>query len=202
MPPTASNLLFLIGFISLLPLQVSAFGAGDIPSFSYLENKAFRHGDIEEILTEVAKTAGGLATGGGILQMAQSVMAAAGGSGSKFSKGDVKKVYFGNWLRDYSQAMDIGGLTKLSSDTLVLIVAVLGFMSFGFATEEFEVTPERLGVYLPVEHIDNPKGYAEKEGDARRFHPKLRPPVNPQELEIDSRTGMKVGLPARTTWFP
>jgi hypothetical protein len=65
--------------------------------------------------------------------------------------------------------MDIGGLTKLSSDTLVLIVAVLGFMvrasiyisprtyteltsvqSFGFATEEFEVTPERLGVYLPV----------------------------------------------------
>jgi len=94
MPSTASNVLFLIGFISLLPLQVSAFGAGDIPSFSYLENKAFRHGDIEEILTEVAKTAGGLATGGGILQMAQSVMAAAGGSGSKFSKGDVKKVYF------------------------------------------------------------------------------------------------------------
>jgi hypothetical protein len=30
-------------------------------------------------------------------------------------------------------------------------------MSFGFATAEFEVTPERLGVYLPVTHIDNPK---------------------------------------------
>jgi hypothetical protein len=27
---------------------------------------------------------------------------------------------------------------------------VLGFMSFGFATGEFEVTAERLGVYLPV----------------------------------------------------
>ncbi|KAH9968682.1 heterokaryon incompatibility protein Het-C-domain-containing protein [Russula dissimulans] len=181
MPSTTSNLLFLIAFIALLPLQVNAFGAGDIPDFSYLHNKAFRHGDIENILTEVAKTVGGLATGSGMLQFAQSIMAV-GPSGSKFDKGDIKKVYFGNWLRDHSQ---------LSADTLVLIVAVLSFMDFGFATEEFEVTPERLGVYLPVEHIDNPKGYAAKEGDARRFHPKLRPPVQPQELEIDPRTGMK-----------
>ncbi|KAK0465515.1 Het-C-domain-containing protein [Desarmillaria tabescens] len=111
--------------------------------------------------------------------------------GSKFNKGDIKKVYFGNWLRDYSQAMDIAGLSKLSADTLVLVVSVLGFMAFGFATREFEVTPDRLGVYLPVEHIDNPKGYAEKEGDARQFHPKLRPPVDPRELEVDERTGMK-----------
>lgn len=35
------------------------------------------------------------------------------------------------------------------------------------------------------------RGYAEKEGDARQFHPSLRPPVNPEELEIDDRTGMK-----------
>jgi len=35
------------------------------------------------------------------------------------------------------------------------------------------------------------RGYAEKEGDARQFHPKLRPPVDPRELEIDTRTGMK-----------
>ena len=53
------------------------------------------------------------------------------------------------------------------------------------------MTQDRLGVYLPVEHIDNPKyvshclpvpdlamltrarGYAEKEGDARSFHPKV-----------------------------
>ncbi|THH19681.1 hypothetical protein EW146_g1532 [Bondarzewia mesenterica] len=87
--------------------------------------------------------------------------------------------------------MDIAGLQKLSADTLILIVGVLGFMTFGFATEEFEVTADRLRVYLPVEHIDNPKGYAEKEGDARQFHPMLRPPVDPRELEIDERTGMK-----------
>jgi hypothetical protein len=36
------------------------------------------------------------------------------------------------------------------------------------------------------------RGYAEKEGDARSFHPKLRPPVQDEELGIDQRTGMKV----------
>lgn len=55
-----------------------------------------------------------------------------------------------------------------------------------YITEEFEVTPERLGCYLPTEHIDNPKGYADGE-DARQYHPGLRGPVDPQELEIDSQ---------------
>ncbi|KAF7307409.1 Het-C-domain-containing protein [Mycena indigotica] len=161
---------------------------------SFSLDKAFRHGDIENILATLAKTAGHAAlsgaSGGDLLGFAKSLIkeAASGSGGAKFSSGDIKK---GNWLRDYSQAMDIGGLSKLTADTLVLVVSVLGFMTFGFATQEFQVTAERLGVYLPVEHIDNPKGYAEKEGDARRFHPKLRPPVNPQELEIDERTGMK-----------
>ena len=88
--------------------------------------------------------------------------------------------------------MDIAGLSKLTADSLILVVAVLGFMvcpscqiynceaekepqTFGFSTKEFEVTADRLGVYLPVvrgfmssssehlltttyqEHIDNPK---------------------------------------------
>ncbi|EEB86940.1 hypothetical protein MPER_15932, partial [Moniliophthora perniciosa FA553] len=34
-------------------------------------------------------------------------------------------------------------------------------------------------------------GYAEAEGDARYYHPNLRPPVDPAELEFDERTGMK-----------
>ncbi|KAL4251519.1 von Willebrand factor A domain-containing protein 7 [Abortiporus biennis] len=185
-----TTLLIITVLVVLLPTETYAFGAGDIPDFAYLNNKAFRHGDIENILSELAKTAGNVAGGGGLFGFAQSVLSAASG-GAKFSKEDVKRVYFGNWLRDYSQAMDIAGLSKLSADTLVLIVSILGFLTFGFATEEFEVTADRLGVYLPVEHIDNPKGYAEKEGDARQFHPKLRPPVNPEELEIDQRTGMK-----------
>lgn len=185
-----STLLFVATLCVLLP-QASAFGAGDIPDFAYLNDKAFRHGDIENILENLAKTAGKASIGGsGLLGIAVSVVKAVGGP-SKFSKSDIKKVYFGNWLRDYSQAMDIAGLTKLTADTLILIVSVLGFMTFGFTTEEFAVTADRLGVYLPVEHIDNPKGYAEKEGDARKYHPKLRPPVDPRELEIDLNTGMK-----------
>ncbi|KAJ7705120.1 Het-C-domain-containing protein [Mycena metata] len=196
--PNLTTLLILTVVILVLLPEVHAFGAGDIPDFAFLNNKAFRHGDIENILSTLAKTAGHAVAsghGGNLFGFAKSMIQAAtsGPGGPKFTSGDIKKVYFGNWLRDYSQAMDIGGLSKLTAESLVLVVSVLGFMAstFGFATEEFQVTPERLGVYLPVEHIDNPKGYAEKEGDARRFHPLLRPPVNPRELEIDLRTGMK-----------
>ena len=63
-------------------------------------------------------------------------------------------------------------------------------MAFGYATEEFEVTEERLGTYRPEEHIDNPLGYADGL-DARKFDKRLRGPVEPIETEIDSRTGMK-----------
>lgn len=60
-----------------------------------------------------------------------------------------------------------------------------------YATGEFEVTEERLGCYLPTEHIDNPKDYNDNK-DARQVYGKLRPPVDPAELEIDQRTGMLV----------
>lgn len=63
-------------------------------------------------------------------------------------------------------------------------------MSFGYATAEFEVTSERLGVYRPEEHIDNPKDYADN-ADARQFDQRLRGPVMPIELQIDPNTGMK-----------
>lgn len=63
-------------------------------------------------------------------------------------------------------------------------------MAFGYATEEFEVTEERLGVYRPEEHIDNPLGYADGI-DARKMDPRLRGPVDPVETEIDMHTGMK-----------
>ncbi|CAE6472919.1 unnamed protein product [Rhizoctonia solani] len=185
--------LLVVALICAFVPNVAAFGAGDIPDYAYLNEKAFRHGDIESILSQLSKNVGSSGFGGGVAGILAGVAKAAlrGGKGDRFTSLDVKRVYFGNWLRDYSQAMDIAGLSKLTAQTLVTVVSVLGFMSFGFATEEFEVTPDRLGVYLPVEHIDNPKGYAEKEGDARQFHPKLRPPVDNRELEIDQNTGMK-----------
>ncbi|KAF9022321.1 Het-C-domain-containing protein [Hymenopellis radicata] len=109
---------------------------------------------------------------------------------SKFGGLDIKRIYFGNWLRDYSQAVDIAGLKKLPLQTIVNLCMALGFLAHGYATNEFEVTAERLACYLPTEHIDNPKGYGEGE-DARKYHPGLRGPVDPRELEVDPRTGMK-----------
>jgi hypothetical protein len=51
----------------------------------------------------------------------------------------------------------------------------------------FKVTPERLGVYRPEEHQDNPAGLE----DGRGKDPDLRGPVLPQDLEIVPETGMK-----------
>ena len=101
-----------------------------------------------------------------------------------------QRVYFGNWLRDYSQAVDVGTLKGVQSSTIRILVWVLAFMSFGYATGEFEVTNDRLGVYRPEEHIDNPKDYADNQ-DARQYDPRLRGPVQPEELAVDPQTGMK-----------
>lgn len=110
--------------------------------------------------------------------------------GHKWTSMTIKRVYFGNWLRDYSQAMDVGTLKGIQSDTIRILVWILSFLSFGYATGEFEVTQDRLGVYRPEEHIDNPKGYADGK-DARQFDKRLRGPVEQVELDIDPRTGMK-----------
>ncbi|KAI0266532.1 Het-C-domain-containing protein [Gloeopeniophorella convolvens] len=176
---TVLLILLVVLAICISNNGVYAFGAGNIPSFAYMEGRAFRHGDIEDILSEVAKKSGGFALG-----------ALIGKGGSKFGGLDIKRVYFGNWLRDYSQAVDIAGLKKLPLQTIINLCMALGFLAHGYATNEFEVTVERLGVYLPTEHIDNPKGYGDGE-DARKYDPRLRGPVDPRELEVDRRTGMK-----------
>lgn len=110
--------------------------------------------------------------------------------GKKWTTMLVKRTYFGNWLRDYSQAVDVGSLKGVNAATIRILVWILSFMAFGYATEEFEVTEERLGCYRPEEHIDNPLGYADGM-DARKFDQRLRGPVDPREVEIDHNTGMK-----------
>ncbi|KAF1810621.1 heterokaryon incompatibility Het-C [Eremomyces bilateralis CBS 781.70] len=168
------SFFLLSSIIVILILQArpaNAFGAGNIASISKIEGQNWRHGDIEDTLL-------------GLL-MARSA------GGKKFSKMDVKRVYFGNWLRDYSQAIDVGTVKHVSGEAIRLLLWILGFLSFGFGTREFEVTEERLGCYRPEEHIDNPKDYADNL-DARRYDPRLRGPVDERrELDIDQRTGLK-----------
>ncbi|KAF9882932.1 hypothetical protein FE257_004867 [Aspergillus nanangensis] len=162
-----NSLLILALFLVLLPSPAHAFGAGNIASISTVEGKNWRHGDIEDMLKTIAFL-----------------------KGHKWTSTMLKRVYFGNWLRDYSQAMDVGTLKSLPADTIRVLVWILSFMSFGYATAEFEVTSERLGVYRPEEHIDNPKDYADNE-DARKFDSRLRGPIRQIELDIDPQTGMK-----------
>lgn len=176
-------LLFCLLFFYVSPAQ--AFGAGNIgklpvlttslspllkpiqASISKIEGHNWRHGDIEDMLKTVAFI-----------------------KGHKWTSMMIKRVYFGNWLRDYSQAVDVGTLKGIQSATIRILVWVLSFLAFGYATAEFEVTEERLGVYRPEEHIDNPKDYADN-ADARKYDQRLRPPVQPIELEVDLQTGMK-----------
>lgn len=55
-----------------------AFGAGNIASLAKIEGQNWRHGDIEDTLLNLLMSSR---------------------TGKKFSKMDVKRVYFGNWLR-------------------------------------------------------------------------------------------------------
>ncbi|EAW14442.1 Het-C domain-containing protein [Aspergillus clavatus NRRL 1] len=160
-------LLVVALLLVLLPSQVHAFGAGNIASISAVEGKNWRHGDIEDMLKTIAFI-----------------------KGHKWTSSMIKRVYFGNWLRDYSQAMDVGTLKSIPADTIRILVWILSFMTFGYATAEYEVTLDRLGVYRPEEHIDNPKDYADNQ-DARQYDSRLRGPVRRVELDIDPQTGMK-----------
>ncbi|KAF2233868.1 Het-C-domain-containing protein [Viridothelium virens] len=161
----------IVLFLIFSARPTHAFGAGNIGSTARIEGQNWRHGDIEDTLLTLL------------------ISRAAGGK--KFSKMDVKRVYFGNWLRDYSQAVDVGTVKYVSAEAIRILLWVLGFLSFGYGTKEFEVTSERLGCYRPEEHIDNPKDYADNI-DARHYDRRLRGPVDERkELSIDQRTGLK-----------
>ncbi|KAI5864905.1 Het-C-domain-containing protein [Durotheca rogersii] len=165
--PALWGLLFLWAFAS----PALAFGAGNIAGISKIEGQNWRHGDIEDTLLSIL--------------MARAV------GGKKFDKLMVSRVYFGNWLRDYSQAIDVGTVKNVSAEAIRLLLCILGFLSFGYGSKEFEVTADRLGCYRPEDHIDNPKNYADNE-DARQYYEKLRGPVDEAvELAIDPETGLK-----------
>jgi hypothetical protein len=100
-------LLLLIAAI-VLARPAHAFGAGNIGSIAKVEGVNWRHGDIEDTLL--------------------TLLTARAWSGKKFSKMDVKRVYFGNWLRDYSQAVDVGTVKYVSAEAIRLLLWVLGFM--------------------------------------------------------------------------
>ncbi|RAQ47021.1 cell cycle control protein TINC [Aspergillus flavus] len=115
MSDTVQKLCLLLSLILAFSAQAHAFGAGNIASVSRIEGQNWRHGDIEDALLTLflARVAGG----------------------RKFNKLDVQRVYFGNWLRDYSLAVDVGTLKYVGAEAIRILIWVLGFLSFGQATE-------------------------------------------------------------------
>lgn len=166
--PSFTSLLLITALLCLVLAQpVSAFGAGEVPQGSEFKGFVWRHGDLAEVLK---------------------FLPASFITGYRFTKLQRKQIYFGNWLRDFSQVIDTTCLENVPEPILRAIVSVMAFMEFGFATDEFDVTRARLGCYTHVEHIDNPRGYPD---NAKEVDDRLRGPVDPKELEIDPDTGMK-----------
>ncbi|KAI1323452.1 heterokaryon incompatibility Het-C [Xylariaceae sp. FL0255] len=163
------SLLVLCLLLCLLcfAAPAAAFGAGEVPVSSEFKGYVWRHGDIGEVLQ----------------YLPVSFL-----THHRFTQLERKQIYFGNWLRDFSQVIDTTCLENVPEPILRAIVSVMAFMEFGFATDEFDVTRERLGCYTHVEHIDNPFGYVD---NAKEVDERLRGPVDPKELEIDTKTGMK-----------
>ncbi|OAX84545.1 hypothetical protein ACJ72_01090 [Emergomyces africanus] len=165
--------------VLLFSRPAHAFGAGNIASMSKIEGQNWRHGDIEDVILT--------------LLMARSA------GGEKFSKMNLKRIYFGNWLRDYSQAIDIGTVKYVSAEAIRLLLWVLGFMSFGYGTGEFEVTTERIGCYQPTEHIDNPLAMERVKTHAAIMHAsggpstrreRLKNYISSEDLGIDTSAGL------------
>jgi hypothetical protein len=94
--------LLVVLTLALLPTPAAAFGAGNVPSISKIENKAFLHGDVEDFLKTIAFL-----------------------KGKKWTSLLIKRVYFGNWLRDYSQALDVGTLKSVQADSIRVLVYMM-----------------------------------------------------------------------------
>jgi hypothetical protein len=110
----------------------TAFGAGNIPDFAFLEGKAYRHGDIEDILVEMLiRTASGESEGA--LDFFKKVV---GVASEKFGSLNVKRTYFGNWLYDSFQFVIMVDATThkllMSERCRKVSMSQLSVSSFGY----------------------------------------------------------------------
>lgn len=173
-----SILPLTIVFLIFFTSPAHAFGAGYVARGSSRQGTNYRHGDI---LMSVY-----------FLQHVHSTI--------------VRQIYFGNWLRDFSQLIDRKAIELVPEPILRAVVAIFAHVQFGYSTGEFEVTPERLGCYRPEEHIDNPNGYegaptfpvSDSQGNIPgpttndiESYKQLRLQVLPEELEVQKTTAMK-----------
>ncbi|SJZ81680.1 HET-C-related protein [Novilysobacter spongiicola] len=120
---------------------------------------------------------------------------------------DRKAIYFGNWLRDFSQIVDPKivrppGLPKdlgryISREALTKVIDVLAggeFYDLRTANPSgYTVTADKLGVYRPTEHIDNPKNINPHPPDPQSVDADFEPWVTADspKLAVNPATSMK-----------
>jgi hypothetical protein len=121
-----------------------------------------------------------------------------------YTKAIRDRIYFGNWLRDYSQFNDPAWLrflrnrymnaVKEARDVVTELLDLSALSEFESTASpsdhvkgDFHVTTAKLGVYRPEEHIDNPEGILDGSAVDPAFHGRIRP----GELDIDPVTGLK-----------
>ena len=116
----------------------------------------------------------------------------------------LKQIYFGNWLRDYSQLLDPSIVRKpgaprnfpaaFSRQELTELVDIFAEDEFIRSPEQkpiFKVTPSILGVYRPVEHIDNPTNNSPNAPDPHTIDKDFQPRASTEYTSIDPETSMK-----------
>jgi hypothetical protein len=112
-----------------------------------------------------------------------------------FTEEQCERIYFGNWLRDHSQIVDPKLVRApeappafpalFSRRALTQIVDVMAVRVFhGLEADEagradYTVTPEKLLVYRPREHIDNPVNFDENAVDPQTIDPDFDPIIRP-----------------------
>jgi hypothetical protein len=126
-----------------------------------------------------------------------------------FSNIDIDAVNFGNWLRDYSQVIDPkitrspempkdfpAVLSRQSWTDLIDVLAIKKFYTLRTLPQNpnaVKVTMDKLGVYRPHEHIDNPMISDPPFNDPRVRDKDFEPWVlkGNELLETDRQTSMK-----------
>ncbi|MGJ7550735.1 HET-C-related protein [Pseudomonas alloputida] len=127
-----------------------------------------------------------------------------------FDEAQRKAIYFGNWLRDYSQLIDpkivlpsdngstdtaaiieaivSGNLPRVSREKLTAIFDLFGLKEFHAlqqtpeGREAYRVTPKLLGVYRAHEHVDNPTTMDREAFDPRSIDPDFTALVFPDDI--------------------
>ncbi|OFA03683.1 heterokaryon incompatibility protein Het-C [Duganella sp. HH101] len=134
----------------------------------------------------------------------QSIERALGPASANFGPNVLKQIYFGNWLRDFSQILDPAIVRKpteeksfpekISRAHLTRVVAVLAeseFVANAKDKELYKVTEKNLGVYRPVEHIDNPTNNDPHAPNPQTIDKDFQPLPDKAYLSVDPAVSMK-----------